>query len=349
MSQINDRPNDQVKLLVLESNGELRHDFSQNLINLFHENDVVIANAAATLPASLNGTHINSGQAIEIRLAGWEVLGDYSRFHAIAFGQGDYRTPTEYRMPAPTFAVGDRLVLGPLNGVVAKILNHPRLIAIDFIGSQQTSIAGLARHGRPIQYSHVTDQMALWDVWTGIAARPTAFEPPSAGFALDWALLQSLQDKNIGFGTLHHAAGISSSGSSDLDQLLPLDEHYCIPSVTAALVNDAKIQGGRIIAIGTTVMRALEAAADAYGIIHAGDGIAHNRIDRQTTLRCVDALLTGIHPPGTSHHDLMNSLVSDTLLLDIDQLASAHRYREHEFGDLLFLQGIDDCEHHHAA
>ena len=103
---------------------------------------------------------------------------------------------------------------------------------------------------------------ALWDVWTRIAARPIAFEPPSAGFALDWRMLAAFRERGIGFATLTHAAGISSTGDPALDDRLPFDEPYPHPRRRPPRRSRARRpRGGRIIAIGTTVVRALEAAA----------------------------------------------------------------------------------------
>ena len=125
----------------------------------------------------------------------------------------DHRT--EDRPPPPPLAPGDRLTLGPLRACVERLLDHPRLIALRFIGNRYTVLAGLARHGRPIQYAHVPEPLLLEDVWTRIAADPVAFEPPSAGFALDWATLAGWRRRGIGFATLSHAAGISSTGDPD--------------------------------------------------------------------------------------------------------------------------------------
>src|SRR5262249_3072678 len=151
--------------------------------------------------------------------------------------------------------------------------------------------AALARHGRPIQYAHMARDLALWDVWTPVAAAPAAFEPPSAGFALDWRTLGRLRARGIGFATLTHAAGISSTGAPVLDRRLPLDEPYRIPEATARKIAQTKGGGGRIVAIGTTVVRALEAAAARDGIVHAGDGVATQRIGPATRLAVVDAIL----------------------------------------------------------
>src|SRR5439155_20071143 len=222
--------------------------------------DLVVANDAATLPASLQGRNVASGSAVEVRLAGRKSLEseDIQNVTAVIFGAGDYRTRTEARPPPPPVDPGDRLILGPLTGKVIRTLGHPRLVWLRFEDSPAAIWAGLARHGRPIQYAHVAEPLALWDVWTPIAGAAAAFEPPSAGFALDWQTLAALRARGVGFATLTHAAGISSTGDAALDRLLPLDEAYRIPPATAAALDRVRRRGGRIVAVGTTVVRALE-------------------------------------------------------------------------------------------
>jgi S-adenosylmethionine:tRNA ribosyltransferase-isomerase len=297
-----------------------------------------VANDAATLPASLRGTHVASGAPIEVRLAAWMSLGDPTRFVAIAFGAGDHRTPTEQRPPPPSLSPGDRLALGPLIAVIERLLDHPRLVALRFSGNRRAVLAGLARHGRPIQYAHVPEPLALWDVWTRTAADPVAFEPPSAGFVLDWRTLAAWRSRGIGFSTLTHVAGISSTGDDTLDRRLPFDEPYRIPERTAAAIEQARSQGGRIIAIGTTVVRALESAADAHGGVCAGDGVARGRIERGTPLRVVDAILTGVHQPGESHFELLRAFADDAALDAISVALAEHGYRAHEFGDSVLIE-----------
>jgi S-adenosylmethionine:tRNA ribosyltransferase-isomerase len=142
---------------------------------------------------------------------------DPTRFTAIAFGAGDHRTRTEERMLPPELSPGDRLTLGPLVAVIEHPLDDSRLFRLRFLGDRATVIAGLARHGQPIQYAHVSEPLALRDVWTRIAAHPVAFEPPSAAFALDWRIRAVWRQRGIGFATLTHAAGISSTGHPLLD------------------------------------------------------------------------------------------------------------------------------------
>src|SRR5207244_1783050 len=140
--------------------------------------DLVIANDAATLPASLHGIHQPSGSAIEVRLAGWRsrAAEDVSHFAAVVFGAGDYRTRTEHRPLPPALAAGDRVLLGPLSATIVSVLGHPRLVLLQFDGAPDDIWAGISRHGRPIQYAHIVEPLALWDVWTVVAGPPVAFE-----------------------------------------------------------------------------------------------------------------------------------------------------------------------------
>jgi S-adenosylmethionine:tRNA ribosyltransferase-isomerase len=305
---------------------------------VFSPGDLMIANDAATLPASLRGTHCLSGEAIEVRLAAWISVGDPTRFVAIAFGAGDHRIRTEDRAPPPRLSPGDHLRLGLLEAVIERLLDHPRLFEVRFLGGRPAVLAGLARHGRPIQYAHISESLGLRDVWTRIAAIPIAFEPPSAGFALDWRTLAAWRQRGVGFATLTHAAGISSTGDPVLDLRLPFDEPYCIPERTAAAIDQAKSHGGRIVAIGTTVVRALESAACHGGGLRAAEGIASGRITKDTSLRVVDAILTGVHEPGESHFKLLRAFVDDAVLDRISAPLAERGYRTHEFGDSVLIE-----------
>jgi S-adenosylmethionine:tRNA ribosyltransferase-isomerase len=326
------------KLLVVDGNGATRHLPRAALASLFRPGDLVIANDAATLPASLKGIHYPSGQPIEVRLAAWISAGDPTQFVAIAFGDGDYRTPTEDRASPPLLSPGDRLLLGPLTATIGPLFEHPRLFRLNFLGDRSSILAGLARHGQPIQYAHVEEPLALNNVWTKIAADPTAFGPPSAGFALDWHTQARWRQRGVGLATITHAAGISSTGDPALDLRLPFDEPYRIPEQTAAAIAQVKAANGRIIAIGTTVVRALESSAAVDGSVRAGGGVASGRITRGTRLQVVDAILTGIHQRGESHFELLRAFADDTVLHQISAKISAHSYRNHEFGDSLLVE-----------
>jgi S-adenosylmethionine:tRNA ribosyltransferase-isomerase len=333
------RPPD-AKLLVVDACRRIRHASRSSFVEHLRAGDLVVANDAATLPASLSGTHGATGAPVEVRLAARPSLRpeDVRRFSAVVFGAGDFRTRTEDRPAPPALASGDRLVLGPLRATVERVLGHARLVSLLFDGSPDEVWAGLARHGRPIQYAHVGAPLALWDVWTRFAGPPVAFEPPSAGFALDWRALASMRERGVEFETITHAAGISSTGDEELDRLLPFDEPYSIPRATVHAIARTKSRGGRVVAVGTTVVRALEHAASADGTVRAGQGVATQRIGPSSPLRVVDAILSGTHEAGTSHYELLRAFLDDVTLTRATRELDSRGYLTHEFGDSVLIE-----------
>jgi S-adenosylmethionine:tRNA ribosyltransferase-isomerase len=339
-SEPRQRPLD-ARLLVLDAQGRVSHHPRSSLAQVLRPGDLVVANDASTIPASLRGTHLPTGRAIETRLAARRAVDarDPSRFRAVLFGEGDYHTRTEDRPPPPAVAIGDRLALGD-GTLIATVtgLDHPRLLDIAFEGSAAHVWEAIARHGRPVQYAHVPSPLRLWDVWTPIAGAPVALEPPSAGFVLDFRTLSALHARGIEVHTLTHAAGLSSTGDPTLDAMFPLDEPYEIPAATAVAVLRARREGRRVIAIGTTVVRALESSARAHGRVRAGSGLATMRIGPTTELRVADAILSGTHERGTSHHALLSAFTDDASLARADDALDASAYRTHEFGDSCLVE-----------
>ncbi|MGA7780504.1 MAG: S-adenosylmethionine:tRNA ribosyltransferase-isomerase [Paraburkholderia sp.] len=334
------RPRD-ARLLVIDPRGHIEHRPRTAFIELLREGDCVIANDAATLPASLPGIHRRSGAQIEVRLAGRASLDpqDVKRFSAVVFGTGDFHTPTEARPMPPALAPRDRLTLGTIDATIVRLLEHPRLVELQFDGDATAIWRALAQQGRPVQYAHMQQALALWDVWTPIAAQPVAFEPPSAAFVLDWHSIDVMRARGIGFATLTHAAGLSSTGDEALDRHLPFDEPYRIPAGTAALIAATRARHGRVVAIGTTVVRALEHAASVTaGIVPAGEGLATQRIGPHSALRIVDVIVSGTHEPDTSHYALLRAFTDTLTLQCASEELDAHRYRTHEFGDSVWIE-----------
>lgn len=340
-SQPTQRPPD-AKLLFVDANKRIGHAPRAAFARFLRPGDLVIANDAATLPASLQGVHAATGAHIEVRLSGRTSLRpeDVCCFSAVVFGAGDFHTRTEDRPAPPQLAVGDKFVFGPLHATIERLQRHPRLVSLRFDGTPDEVWAGLARHGRPIQYAHVQTPLALWDVWTKIAGPPVAFEPPSAGFALDWRALAAMRERGVEFETITHAAGISSTGDDELDLLLPFDEPYRIPPATTRAISHVKARGGRVIAIGTSVVRALEHAAMIDGQVRAGEGIATQHIGQASVLRVVDAILSGTHEPGTSHYELLRAFTDDATLRLTSAELDARGYRTHEFGDSVLIERV---------
>jgi S-adenosylmethionine:tRNA ribosyltransferase-isomerase len=320
-------------LLVIDPDSETwSHACVADLARLLHPRDVLVVNDAATVPASLLATTAD-GTPVEIRLA---AALDSTRWRAITFGAGDWRTPTENR-PAPvTLRPGDALLFAP--GLQAQVESvdpqTPRLVILGFAGGADALWAALYRHGRPVQYAHVARPLEIWHVQTPFAAQPWAVEMPSAGRPLAWSLVRELQSRGVRVCALTHAAGLSSTGDPVLDARLPLPERFAIPAHTAAAVRTARDEGGRIIAVGTTVVRAIEGSAERHGgDLLASEEITDLRIRQGFTPRIVDGLVTGMHAPGSSHWDLETAFATEPLLRRAWADAEARGYLEHEFGD----------------
>jgi S-adenosylmethionine:tRNA ribosyltransferase-isomerase len=151
-------------------------------------------------------------------------------------------------------------------------------------------------------------------------------------------LLSAFRERGIEFATLTHAAGISSTGDAELDRRLPFDEPYRIPVATEQAIASAMCDKRRIIAIGTTVVRALEDSAAIYGSVAAGEGVATLRIGADTRLRVVNAILSGTHEPGASHYDLLHAFADTAVLSRADGALNSAGYRTHEFGDSVLIE-----------
>ena len=305
------------------------------LAGLLRAGDVVVVNDAATLPASLVG-HTASGAPVELRLLGHPAAGD--DWPALAFGDGDWRTQTEDRPAPPTLAVGDEVAFADLTARVERVSPvSPRLVDVRFDRAGARLLAALYARGRPVQYAYLPEPRDLSAFQTPFASRPWAAEMPSAGRVLTASRVRALRAAGIAVLSLTHAAGPSSTGDAALDALLPLPEPYEIPESTAAAVEDARARGSRVVAAGTTVVRALESAGAEVGV-PAGAGIARLRLGAGHVRRVVDAILTGMHEPGSSHFDLLTAFAPADLLERAHLAAEKAGYRAHEFGDSMLVE-----------
>ncbi|HVV87197.1 MAG TPA: S-adenosylmethionine:tRNA ribosyltransferase-isomerase, partial [Kofleriaceae bacterium] len=303
--------------------------------------DLVVVNDAATLPASLRG-RTAAGEPFELRLSG-PIEG--RRLAGVLFGRGDWRTRTEDRPAPPPVRAGEVVRVGPLTARV--LAADGRRVVLD-VGADSTGTGtgtgedeadaraalwhAIYASGVPVQYAHRRDPLALWSVQTAYATRPWAVEMPSAGRPLTWEVLLALRRRGIGVAALTHAAGLGSTGDAALDAALPWPEPYEVPEATAGAVARTRAAGGRVIAVGTTVVRALEASGG-----RAGTGVATLRLDAGTARHVVDGLVSGLHVPGESHHELLRAFASRALLDRGLDVARAHRLSAHELGDALLI------------
>ncbi len=306
---------------------------------LLRSRDLLVVNDAATLPASLPG-QTPDGAPVEVRLAARGATDD--EWTAVLFGSGDWRVRTEDRPAPPVLASGDTIELGPDLRAKATLVSpsSPRLVEIRFDREGDALWRALYAHGRPVQYSYVDGPLALWHVQTAYGGRPWAVEPPSAGRPLTWTLLALLARRGVGLAWVTHAAGLSSTGDPAVDALLPLPERFDVPEAAVTAIAATLRAGGRVIAVGTTVVRALESAAAAHGgVLAATSGVTTLRLGPGFRRRVVHGLLTGMHEPDTSHFALLASFAPETLLLDAHRHAEDAGYLAHEFGDASLILG----------
>jgi S-adenosylmethionine:tRNA ribosyltransferase-isomerase len=328
------RPAAQVRLLTMD-HGEARLSFARDLPQLLCPGDVVVVNDAATLPAAIPA--ILRGQPVELRLA--RMTEDPRRFEAIVLGPGHHRVRTEDRPPPPV-NVGDELVAG--HGLRARVTaispRSPRLLEVVFAspgGAVEAFHAALHRAGKPVQYAHVPGRLALWDVQNVWASVPWALEAPSAGLPLRGETLLALRARGIAVVAIRHSAGLSSTGDAALDAQLPLPERWRVSRAVRDTLRAARARGGRVVAVGTSVVRALESAARAGG---EEEGVTDLRIGADTELRLVDAIVTGVHEDGTSHFELLSAFASPATLRRWLAVSAAADLRSHELGDLWLLR-----------
>jgi S-adenosylmethionine:tRNA ribosyltransferase-isomerase len=330
------------RLLVIDPiAGAWRDGDIGDLPGLLAPGDLLVLNDAATLPASLTGVDA-AGCAVEIRLLDGADL-DRGEASVVIFGAGDWRTPTEHRPAPPTLAVGAALSFGrgaaspAVPSLVATVVGldprSPRLLTLRFDRAGAALLDALYAMGRPVQYSYLGGDVSLGAVQTPFATRPWSMEMPSAARALGTGLLTAVRRHGVRLATLTHAAGLSATGDDALDALLPLPERYEIPAATVDAIHTTHRAGGRVIAVGTTVARALEGAARKPGGLAPGPGATDLVLDARTPLHVVDALLSGMHGPGESHFRVLAALAPVALLEGATVHATRRGYLAHEFGD----------------
>lgn len=331
-----DRPDDEGLLVVDAERRTLVPARMGSLGSWLRPGDLLVLNDAATAPAAIEA-RTSDGRAVELRI----VRAALPDVRAIALGDGDRFAPTEARGAPPALEAGDTLEIAPgVALVVERSGFEGRLLCLRTDAEPQRFFGALYGRGRPIQYAYVARPLSLYHVQTPFASRPWAAEMPSAGRPLSWRTLGALRRSGVQLGRLTHGAGISSTGAAALDAALPFPERYEIPPETAALVNDTRRRGGRVVAAGTTVVRALESAArSGNGLVQGGVGEAELVLGSGSERLVVDAVLTGIHEAGTSHHRLLGAFADEALLEGALSEAGALAFSIHEFGDSMLVLG----------
>jgi S-adenosylmethionine:tRNA ribosyltransferase-isomerase len=317
-------------LLLNRHSGTIGDAQLDDLPSLVRPGDLFVVNDAATLPGSLPARW-PSGATGEVRLV--RARDDGRSWQAVAFGAGDWRTPTERRDPPQPLAADARLEVAGLPATVTAVSRTSvRLFELVFENDADVVWVAIYHRGRPIQYAHVREPLALWSVQTTYATRPWAAEAPSAGVPLDWSLLSALRARGVGLAAITEGAGLSSTGDAALDAALPLPERFEVPAATVRAIAAARARHGRVIAVGTSVVRALESAA-ASGVLEPTAGDTDLIIGPGYRPRAVDGLFTGLHEPTASHFALLQAFAPRAQLAAAYAHAERGGYLGHEFGD----------------
>ena len=309
---------DEVRMLVATRDG-LTHAQARDLPAQLRAGDVLAVNTSATLPAALPARRAD-GTAMRLHLS---------------TPAGARRWVTELRRGGERFAggrAGETLALpgGARATLLAPYLAGARLWLTEIeLDGEKPLLAYLQRHGAPIRYGYVERDWPLADYQTVFALHPGSAEMPSAGRPFTPEVITALVARGIGVAPVVLHAGVSSLERGER----PFPERYRVPAHTARLVTATREWGGRVVAVGTTVVRALETEAREDGVVAPGEGWTGLVVTPERGLRAVDALLTGWHEPDSSHLSLLEALA------DSDTLARSYRaavecdYLWHEFGD----------------
>jgi S-adenosylmethionine:tRNA ribosyltransferase-isomerase len=315
---------DEVRLLVARRHdGHIVHARFHDLPRFLTPGDVLVINTSATLAAALPARRAD-GAALELRLSTPAPDRPADNWWIVELRSADGASPfREVR-------VGERLELpeDAAAEILAPYARGARLwLAQLHLGTALERY--LLRNGRPIRYGYVRSEWPLAAYQTVYALEPGSAEMPSAGRPFTAELLTQLVARGVHVAPLTLHTGVSSPELHEP----PYPERYRVPAETARLVNAARSWGGRVVAVGTTVVRALETVAGADGTVAAGEGWTNLVVTAERGLRAMDALLTGWHEPQASHLQLLQAAAGDELLRRSYDAALGHGYLWHEFGD----------------
>jgi S-adenosylmethionine:tRNA ribosyltransferase-isomerase len=312
---------DDVRMLVASRASEgLAHRRFRDLLDVLAPGDLVVVNTSATLPAALRAQR-SDGTTLDLHFS--TPIPDADRARWIVELRRDGERFRQAR-------VGESLAL-PGNAradLLAPYLSGTRLWIADLALGAPT-LAYLARHGKPIRYRHTHGDWPLSAYQTVFATEAGSAEMPSAGRPFTTELVTALVARGVAVAPLVLHTGVSSLEEGEA----PYPEWYRVPEATARLVTATRRWGGRVVAVGTTVVRALETVALPDGSAAPGEGWTRLVVTPERGVRAVDGLLTGWHEPASSHLQLLEAVAGRPLVERSYAAALEHGYLWHEFGD----------------
>jgi S-adenosylmethionine:tRNA ribosyltransferase-isomerase len=315
---------DGVRMMVASrSVGAVVHARFHQLPAFLDAGDVIVVNTSATLPAAVAARRAD-GSDVRVHFAtpapglpadGWWVV--------------EVRTP-DGAHPYRCARSGDRLALagGGEIELAAPYASSCRLwLARLRLGAPVPVY--LADHGAPIRYGYVTDEWPLAAYQTAFAVEAGSAEMPSAGRPFTPELITALVALGVQIAPLTLHTGVSSPERQEA----PYPERYEVPPATARLVNSARAAGARVIAVGTTAVRALETSVTPDGAVRSSSGWTRLVVTPERGLRVVDGIISGWHEPEASHLQLLEAAAGAELLERCYAEAVRTGYLWHEFGD----------------
>lgn len=316
-----DASRDDVRLLVSSrADGSIVHGRFRDLPQFLAPGDLVVVNTSATLPAALHVTRAD-GESLELRLSTPARDQDPERFWIVELRRGDapfggVRVGEQFELPGG----GTAVILAPYAGVRLWLARLDLPVQLERY---------LEAHGRPIRYGYVPQRWPISAYQNVYAVEPGSAEMASAGRPFTAELITELVAGGVLVAPIVLHTGVSSQERHER----PYPERYRVPENTARLVNSVHDWGGRVVATGTTVVRALETVARSDGIVVPGEGWTGLVVTPERGLRAVDGLLSGFHEADASHLDLLSAAAGPELLARSYRSALEHGYRWHEFGD----------------
>ena len=317
---------DGVRLLVA-SPSELRHRVFADLPQLLSPGDLVVVNTSGTLPAAVDGVQPD-GSPVVVHVSTQLDDGDW----VVELRRPDGHGPMLDGRPGDRLRIPGRLTL-TLRSPYPDASAAFRRLWRAHVSRRSHATSYLVRHGRPIEYGYLRGRHPLSDHQTVYATTPGSAEMPSAGRPFTAPLLVALMSRGITVAPVVLHAGVSSMEASEP----PLPERFDVPTATARLVTAARAAGRRVVAVGTTVVRALETAATVDGVVSPMRGWTDLVLGTQRPARVVNALITGLHEPQASHLQLLQAVAGTCLVQAAYDAAVAQAYLWHEFGDSMLL------------
>ncbi|WP_228564386.1 S-adenosylmethionine:tRNA ribosyltransferase-isomerase [Catenulispora rubra] len=329
---------DGVRLLVARGRGaddpEVSHYVFADLPDVLEPGDLLVVNNSGTLPAALDAVVLDSGVPVVLHVSTGTPQDPDAWIVELRRPMGDGSTKPfalEPCSPDPDSPAEPGLRLRVTGGATVTLLRpYTSRLWVARLDLGMSVADYLSRHGRAIRYDYVDRDWPITAYQTVFAAVPGSAEMPSAARPFSTDVVARLVAKGVYIAPITLHTGVASPEAHEK----PYAEWYSVPEATAQLVNHVRARGGRVIAIGTTAVRALESAADEEGTVHPGQGWTELIITPERGVRAVDGLLTGFHEPEASHLLMLTAIAGPRLIRASYTAALAGRYLWHEFGDV---------------